>query len=77
MTTIFGNPGSNELPFLADIPDDFDYVLACTRARWSAWPTGTPRPRAGPAFVNLHAGRGHGQRDGRADQFGRTRTARW
>ncbi|WP_369370017.1 thiamine pyrophosphate-binding protein [Promicromonospora sp. Populi] len=27
MTTIFGNPGSNELPFLADLPDDFEYVL--------------------------------------------------
>jgi thiamine pyrophosphate-dependent acetolactate synthase large subunit-like protein len=30
ITTIFGNPGSNELPLLSDLPDDF---------RWS-----TPRP---------------------------------
>jgi len=28
MTTIFGNPGSNELPFLDDLPSDFRYVLA-------------------------------------------------
>ena len=27
MTTIFGNPGSTELPMLADFPDDFRYVL--------------------------------------------------
>src|SRR5271156_4723922 len=28
LTTIFGNPGSNELPFLADFPPDFRYFLA-------------------------------------------------
>ena len=28
MTTIFGNPGSNELPFLDELPSDFRYVLA-------------------------------------------------
>ncbi len=28
LTTIFGNPGSTELPFLQDLPDDFHYVLA-------------------------------------------------
>ena len=27
MTTIFGNPGSTELPMLADFPSDFSYVL--------------------------------------------------
>ena len=28
ITTIFGNPGSNELPLLSGLPDDFRYVLA-------------------------------------------------
>ena len=28
ITTVFGNPGSTELPFLKDFPDDFRYVLA-------------------------------------------------
>jgi benzoylformate decarboxylase len=28
MTTIFGNPGSNELPFLDRLPSDFRYILA-------------------------------------------------
>ena len=27
MTTVFGNPGSTELPFLNNWPDDFRYVL--------------------------------------------------
>ena len=27
MTTIFGNPGSTELPMLKDYPADFSYVL--------------------------------------------------
>ena len=32
MTTIFGNPGSTELPMLADFPDDFTYVLGLQEA---------------------------------------------
>ncbi len=28
ITTIFGNPGSNELPFLRGFPSDFRYILA-------------------------------------------------
>jgi len=28
---VFGNPGSTELPFLADWPADIDYVLACRK----------------------------------------------
>jgi benzoylformate decarboxylase len=28
MTTIFGNPGSTEIPFLTDLPDDLQFVLA-------------------------------------------------
>ena len=27
ITKVFGNPGSTELPFLSDWPDDIDYVL--------------------------------------------------
>ena len=27
MTTVFGNPGSTELPMLSELPDDFRYVL--------------------------------------------------
>jgi benzoylformate decarboxylase len=31
VTTIFGSPGSNELPFLKDFSADFQYFLALTR----------------------------------------------
>ena len=27
LTTVFGNPGTTEVPFLTDWPDDFRYVL--------------------------------------------------
>jgi hypothetical protein len=30
LTTVFGNPGSTELPFLKDFPSDFRYFLART-----------------------------------------------
>jgi hypothetical protein len=32
MTTMFGNPGSTELPMLRDFPDDFSYVLGLQEA---------------------------------------------
>ena len=32
MTTMFGNPGSTELPMLRDFPDDFRYVLGLQEA---------------------------------------------
>ena len=32
MTTMFGNPGSTELPMLADFPEDFRYVLGLQEA---------------------------------------------
>ena len=32
MTTMFGNPGSTELPMLADFPADFRYVLGLQEA---------------------------------------------
>ena len=64
MTTIFGNPGSTELPMLADFPDDFRYVLGLQEAvvvgmadgyaqasgRADASSTCTPRPGVGNAM---------------------------
>ena len=32
MTTMFGNPGSTELPMLHGYPDDFEYVLGLQEA---------------------------------------------
>jgi benzoylformate decarboxylase len=32
LTTIFGNPGSTEQPFLKNFPDDFQYILGLQEA---------------------------------------------
>ncbi|MEV0946733.1 benzoylformate decarboxylase [Rhodococcus sp. NPDC049939] len=60
LTTIFGNPGSNELPFLAGMPDDFLYVLGLHEGAVLAMADGYAQARGGPAFVNLHAAAGTG-----------------
>lgn len=41
ITTIFGYPGSNELPLLRDFPDDSAMSSRCRRARRSGWRMGT------------------------------------
>ncbi|SFB05406.1 benzoylformate decarboxylase [Amycolatopsis marina] len=60
LTTIFGNPGSNELPFLAGMPEDFRYVLGLHEGAVLAMADGYAQARGGPAFVNLHAAAGSG-----------------
>jgi benzoylformate decarboxylase len=60
MTTIFGNPGSTELPFLADFPDDFTYVLALQEAAAVGMADGFAQASGLPALVNLHTAPGVG-----------------
>lgn len=60
MTTIFGNPGSNELPFLAGMPDDFDYVLGLHEGAVAGMAEGFSRATGLPVLVNLHAASGTG-----------------
>ena len=61
LTTIFGNPGSTEEPFLQDFPTDFTYVLALQEASVLAMADGYAQATGRPALVNLHtvAGVGH------------------
>ncbi|MBA8928577.1 benzoylformate decarboxylase [Kutzneria viridogrisea] len=61
-TTVFGNPGSTELPFLGDWPDDFRYVLALQESCVVAMADGYAQFSGGPVVVNLHSsgGVGHG-----------------
>ncbi len=61
MTTIFGNPGSTELPFFKDWPDDFRYILALQEASAVAMADAYAQATRNAAFVNLHsaAGLGH------------------
>src|SRR5213592_4047231 len=60
MTTIFGNPGSTELPMLADFPDDFRYVLGLQEATAVGMADGFAQASGRPAFVNLHTAPGVG-----------------
>ncbi|EJT47454.1 benzoylformate decarboxylase [Trichosporon asahii var. asahii CBS 2479] len=60
LTTIFGNPGSNELPFLASLPDDFSYVLGLQEAVVTGMAEGYSRATGQPALVSLHAASGTG-----------------
>ena len=65
MTTIFGNPGSTELPMLAEFPDDFRYVLGLQEAVAVGMADGYAQASGGPAHVNLHTAPGVGNGDGR------------
>ena len=60
MTTMFGNPGSTELPMLADFPDDFTYVLGLQEAVAVGMADGFAQASGRPALVNLHTAPGVG-----------------
>jgi benzoylformate decarboxylase len=55
MTTIFGNPGSTELPFLRDMPPDFKYVLGLHERVATGMALGYSLASRKPVFVNLHS----------------------
>jgi benzoylformate decarboxylase len=57
---IFGNPGSTELPFLSDWPDDIDYVLALQEASAVGMADGYAQAVRNAGFVNLHSAAGVG-----------------
>src|SRR5258708_4147789 len=60
LTTIFGNPGSTEQPFLKNFPSDFQYVLGLQEASVVAMADGFAQATKKPALVNLHSGAGVG-----------------
>ncbi|TNC23589.1 benzoylformate decarboxylase [Amycolatopsis alkalitolerans] len=60
LTTVFGNPGSNELPFLDRFPADFRYVLGLHEGTVLAMADGYAQATGRPALVNLHAAAGLG-----------------
>jgi benzoylformate decarboxylase len=60
MTTIFGNPGSTELPMLQQFPSDFTYVLGLQEATVVGMADGYAQASGRPAFVNLHTAPGMG-----------------
>jgi benzoylformate decarboxylase len=60
LTTIFGNPGSTEQPFLKNFQKDFQYVLGLQEASVVAMADGFSQATNKPAFVNLHTSAGTG-----------------
>src|ERR1700755_1082140 len=60
MTTIFGNPGSTELPMLADFPGDFTYVLGLQELAVMGMADGFAHATGRPTHVNLHTAPGVG-----------------
>jgi benzoylformate decarboxylase len=60
ITTIFGNPGSNELPLLSGMPDDFRYILALQEGAAIGMADGFAQATGRPSLVNLHAAAGTG-----------------
>jgi benzoylformate decarboxylase len=57
---VFGNPGSTELPFLSDWPDDIDYVLGLQEASVVGMADGYAQATRNAGFVNLHSAAGLG-----------------
>jgi benzoylformate decarboxylase len=60
MTTMFGNPGSTELPMLHDFPGDFTYVLGLQEAVVVGMADGYAQASGRPTLVNLHTAPGLG-----------------
>lgn len=60
LTTVFGNPGSTEQPFLQEFPDDFTYILALQEASVIAMADTFAQVTGRPALVNVHSSAGMG-----------------
>jgi benzoylformate decarboxylase len=60
MTSIFGNPGSTELPLFRNFPDDFRYVLGLQESVVVGMADGYAQASRNASFVNLHSAAGVG-----------------
>ncbi len=60
LTTIFGNPGSTEEPFLKNFPSDFQYILGLQEASVVGMADGFAQATNKPVVVSLHTGAGTG-----------------
>ncbi|MFT4124201.1 MAG: benzoylformate decarboxylase [Microbacteriaceae bacterium] len=60
LTTIFGNPGSNELVFLQGMPSDFRYILGLHEGVVTGMADGYAMATGRPVLLNLHAAAGSG-----------------
>jgi benzoylformate decarboxylase len=60
VTKVFGNPGSTEIPFLANFPADIDYVLGLHESSVVGMADAYAQATRRPALVNLHTAAGLG-----------------
>src|SRR4051795_4212035 len=60
LTTIFSNPGSTEVPFLAGLPEDLRFVLGLHEGSVVAMAAGHAIGRGAPALAVLHSTPGLG-----------------
>ncbi len=60
LTTWFGNPGSTEIPLLADLPDGIEYLLALHENAAVGMAAGYAIATGRPALVSLHTAAGLG-----------------
>ncbi len=60
LTSLFANPGSTEIRLLADLPDDFRFVLALHESSVVGMATGWAIGRGEPALAILHTTAGLG-----------------
>jgi benzoylformate decarboxylase len=74
LTTIFGNPGSTELPLFRDFPDDFRYVLGLQESVVVGMADGYAQATGNAAIVNLHSAAGVGHAMGNIFTAFRNRT---
>ncbi|QPP08990.1 thiamine pyrophosphate-binding protein [Streptomyces bathyalis] len=64
LTTVFANPGSTEVPFLAGLPEDIRFVLALHEGSVIGAATGYAIAREAPALALLHTTAGLGNAAG-------------
>src|SRR5438874_8402222 len=74
MTSIFGNPGSTELPLFREFPNDFRYVLGLQEAVVVGMADGYAQATHNAAFVNLHSAAGVGHAMGNIFSAHKNRT---
>ena len=60
MTTVFGNPGSTELPMFRDFPADFRYVMGLQESVVLGMADGYAQGTKRAAIINLHSSAGVG-----------------
>ncbi|MEQ0565767.1 benzoylformate decarboxylase [Amycolatopsis sp. NEAU-NG30] len=74
LTTVFGNPGTTEVPFLTDWPDDFAYVLGLQESAVVAMADAYAQATRQAVLVNLHSAGGVGHALGSVFNAYRNRT---